>query len=118
AGGKHDAFAVVISTGNATGVFGKTRRSYVVEARATRPRSACVVNRDRVFGSRPTGTRVRAILDPGRGEGRPEGWCRGRLRGTVTYSEAFACPARGVCHIPPGFPPRERVVARFSFRVR
>jgi hypothetical protein len=45
---------------------------------------------------------VRAVLDPARGEGGPEGWCPGLFRGTVTYFEGFA---------------RKRVVARFSFRV-
>jgi hypothetical protein len=116
-GGKHDPFPVAITTANATGVFGRTRRSYAVAAWATRPRSACVVNRDRVFGPRPPGSRVRATLDPARGEGGPLGWCPGSFRGTVTYIEAFACRTRGVCHVPPGFPERKRVVARFSFRV-
>ncbi len=82
------------------------------------PASGCVNNRDRVFAERRAGARVRAVLDPARGEGGPEGWCRGRFRGTVTYTEAFACPPAGRCRPPRGFPTREVVVARFSFRVR
>ena len=60
AGGRHDRFAVAITSAHATGGFGRTRRSYV----------------------------------------------------------AFACPPTGRCHPPPGFPSREVVVVRFSFRVR
>jgi hypothetical protein len=77
-----------------------------------------VNNRDRVFATARAGARVRAVLDPARGEGGPEGWCRGRFRGTVTYTEAFACPPAGRCRPPRGFPTRRVVVARFSFRVR
>jgi hypothetical protein len=61
--------------------------------------------------------RVRAVLDPARGEGGELGWCAGLFRGTVTYFEGFACPPKGTCHPPHGFPTRKRVVARFSFRV-
>jgi hypothetical protein len=117
-GGRHDRFTVAITTGHATGVFGKTRRAYVAEAHAARPASGCVNNRDRVFGERRAGARVRPMLDPARGEGGPEGWCRGLFRGTVTYSEAFACPPAGRYRPPRGFPTRKVVVARFSFRVR
>jgi hypothetical protein len=117
-GGKHDRFVVAMTSRRATGVFGKTRRGYAVEAHAVRPASACVNNRDQVFRDRPAGDRVRATLDPARGEGGPLGWCPGLFRGTVTYSEAFACPPVGTCHPPHGFPTWARVVARFSFRVR
>jgi hypothetical protein len=118
AGGRHDRFAVTITAGHATGAFGQTRRSYVAEAHAARPASGCVNNRDRVFPERRAGARVRAVLDPARGEGGPEGWCRGAFRGTVTYLEGFACPPAGRCHPPRGFPTRRVVVARFTFRVR
>jgi hypothetical protein len=117
AGGRHDRFAVTITAGHATGVFGRTRRSYVAEAHAACPALGCVNNRDRVFAERRAGARVRAVLEPARGEGGPEGWCRGRYRGTITYFEGFACPARGTCHVPPGFPTRTKVVARFAFVV-
>jgi hypothetical protein len=83
-----------------------------------RPASGCVNNRDRRFPDRRAGARVRAVLDPARGEGGPQGWCRGRFRGTVSFTEAFACPARGRCRPPPRFPTRSVVVARFSLRVR
>jgi hypothetical protein len=118
AGRRHDRFAVAITSRHATGVFGQTRRSYVVEARAVRPASGCVNNRDRVFATDRAGARVRAVLDPARGEGGPEGWCRGRFLGTATYTESFACPPAGRCRAPRGFPARRVVVARFSFRVR
>jgi len=118
AGSSHDRFAVAITSRQATGLLGATRRSYVAEAHAVRPASGCVNNRDRVFAARPAGVRIRAVLDPARGEGAPEGWCRGRFRGSVTYSEAFACPPAGRCRPPRGVPMRRVVVARFSFRVR
>jgi hypothetical protein len=115
--GKHERITVAITAQRPTGVFGRTRRTYIVEAHAERPASGCVNNRDRVFPEGAAGTRLRARLDPARGEGGPEGWCRGRFRGTVTYLEAFACPPAGTCHPPPGFPTRTRIVGRFSFRV-
>jgi hypothetical protein len=117
AGGSHNRFAVRITTRHATGVTGKTRRTYMAEAHAVRPASGCVNNRDRVFPDAAAGTRVRAVLDPARGEGGPEGWCPGLFHGTVTYFEGFACPPKGTCHPPHGFPTRKLVVARFSFRV-
>jgi hypothetical protein len=116
--GKHDRVAVTVTLPRSSGVFGKTRRSYTAEAHAVHPASGCVNNRDRVFRDGRAGTRERAELDPARGEGGPEGWCPGRYAGTVTYLEAFACPPKGTCHPPPGFPSRKGVVARFSFRVR
>jgi hypothetical protein len=115
-GGKHDRFIVAITSRHGTGVFGKTRRVYSVEAHAVRSAIACVNNRDRRFPDGPAGSRVRAALDPARGEGGPFGWCRGRFRGAVTYTEGFACPPAGTCRLQ--FPSRSRVVARFSFRVR
>ena len=118
AGARHERFAVAITSRHATGVSGQTRRSYVAGTHAAQPASGCVNNRDRVFGERRAGARIRAVLDPARGEGGPQGWCRGRFRGTVTYTEAFACPPAGRCRPPRGFPTRKVVVARFSFRVR
>ena len=117
-GGRHDRFTAAITSGHATGVFGKTRRSYIAEAHAVHPASGCVNNRDRVFAQARAGARVRAVLELARGEGGPQGWCRGRFRGSVTYIEAFACPPVGRCHPPRGFPAREVVVARLRFRVR
>src|SRR6202042_2756150 len=90
--GKHDRVRVTITRTRATGVFDDTRRSYTVEAHAVHPRSDCVNNRDRMFADGPAGRRVRAVLDPARGEGGPEGWCRGRFRGTVRFVEGYACP--------------------------
>jgi hypothetical protein len=118
AGGKHDRFTVAVTGHHATGVLGKTRRMYLVEAHAVRPAVACVNNRDRAMPERPAGSRMHAVLDPARGKGGPEGWCPGAFRGTVKYSEAFACPAQGSCHPPRDFPTRVRTVARFSFSVR
>ena len=59
AGGRHDRFAVAITSAHATGVFGQTRRSYVAEAHAVHPASGCVNNRDRIF-RRPSRGRARA----------------------------------------------------------
>lgn len=117
-GGKHDRFTVAVTTSHAAGVVGRTRRTYFAEAHTERRAGACVSSRDRVFPDGPAGARVRADLDPARGEGGPEGWCPGRFLGTVTYFEGFACPPTGTCRPPQGFPTRSRVVARFSFRVR
>jgi hypothetical protein len=116
--GKHDRFGVAITTRHPTGVNGRTRSSYTLAAMAVRPAVACVNNRDRGFPDRPRGGRVRAELDPARGKGGSLGWCPGRYNGTVTYVKGFACPAKGRCHIPAGFPTRTQIVARFWFRVR
>lgn len=118
AGNKHARFTVAVTARRATGVFGKTRRMYLVEAHAVHPAAACVNSRDRAMPERPAGSRMHAVLDPRRGEGGPEGWCPGAFRGTVKYSEAFACPAKGTCRPPRDFPTRIRTVARFSFSVR
>ena len=117
-GSKHVRFTVRFTSHRATGVFGKTRSSYIVEAHAVRPAVACVNNRDWFSPARPAGTRMRATLDPVRGDGGPAGWCRGAFRGTVTYSESFACPPTGPCRPPKGFSTRTRLIARFAFRVR
>jgi hypothetical protein len=115
---RHGRVAVTITTRAAAGVTGDTRTNYTLAASAVRPASGCVNNLDRRFPDGPRGARVRAELDPARGEGGPSGWCLGRYRGTVTYSAGFACPAKGTCHIPKGFPTRSETVTRFSFRVR
>jgi hypothetical protein len=59
---------------------------------------------------------VRAVLSPAHGKGTE--WCQGRFHGLITLVADYACPARGTCHSPPGFPTRRRTVARFGFRVR
>lgn len=118
AGGEHVSFRVAFTGARATGLFGRTRRSYIVNSHAVRPASACVNNRAAVLSGWPAGTRMRATLKLAGAEGGPSGWCRGTFDGTVTYSEAYACPARGVCRPPKAFPRRTRIVARFSFRVR
>jgi hypothetical protein len=115
--GTHERVPVTITTREPTGVRGQTIRNYTAEAHAVRPAAGCVSSRDGRFPESGAGRRVKAALDPAHGEGGPEGWCRGRYRGTVTYFEGFACPAQGTCQIPPGFPTRTKVVARFSFVV-
>lgn len=114
---RHARLAATMTAPRATGVRGRTRSSYVVSAQALSPSAACAGDRDATFPAAPAGARVRAILDPARGEGGELGWCPGRFRGTVTWFSGFACPARGRCGVPPGFPTRSEVVARFSFRV-
>jgi hypothetical protein len=116
-GGKHDRFATAITTRRATGVDGKTRSNYTLAAKAADPAVGCVNNRDQRFPDGPRGSHVRAALDPTRGEGGPLGRCSGRYTATVTYFEGFACPSKGKCHIPAGFPTRTQIVARFAFRV-
>lgn len=117
-GGIHDRFAAAITLDRPTGVVGRTRSSYTLAAKAVNPAGGCVNERERRFADRPRGARVRADLDPARGEGGPQGWCRGRYRGTATYFTGFACPSKGRCHVPAGSPTETQVVARFSFRVR
>lgn len=117
-GGKHDRYAITITSRRATGVFGKTRHAYTAQAHAVRPASGCVNSRDARFAYGRAGSRLRTTLDPLQGEGGPEGWCVGRFRGTVTYREAFACPPTGTCHAPRGLPTRTNIVGRFSFEVR
>ena len=115
--GIHERIPVTFTARAATGVRGRTIRHYTAEAHAVRAAGGCVNSRDGRFPASAVGERVKAALDPLRGEGGPEGWCRGRYRGTVTYFEGFACPSRGTCHVPPGFPTRTKVVARFAFVV-
>jgi hypothetical protein len=115
---RHDRVAVGFTSRRATGVFGKQRRSYVVQAHSVRPASACVNNRDRALPPRPAGYRLRTRLDPARGDGGELGWCRGRFTGTVRYSIGYACPASGTCQSPKSFRRRSSVTARFSFVVR
>jgi hypothetical protein len=116
--GRHGRVSAVITTRRATGVSGDTRTNYTLSARAVEPAAGCVNDRDRRFPDGARGVRVRADLDPARGEGGPAGWCPGRYRGTVVYFSGFACPPKGSCHPPKGFPTRSTTVARFSFRVR
>jgi hypothetical protein len=115
--GIHERIPVTFTARAATGVQGRTIRHYTAQAHAVRAAGGCVNSRDGRFPASAAGQLVKAALDPLRGEGGPEGWCRGRYRGTVTYFEGFACPARGACHAPPGFPTRTKVVARFAFVV-
>lgn len=117
-GGRHTPFTVSITTRDATGVFGRSRRGYYAEARAVNSTSGCVTGRDRAFRAGSAGLNVRATLDTRRGEGGELGWCRGLFRGTITYFEAYACPGSGTCRAPQGFPNRAETVARFTFRVR
>lgn len=117
-GGKHARFVVAVIGQRASGVFGPTRRSYIVAAQAVRPASACVNNRETVLSGKPAGARLQGTLDPARGEGGPSGWCPGTFDGTVIYSEAYACQPTGRCRPPKGFVSRTRVIARFSFQVR
>lgn len=117
-GTKHDQFGASITSARTTGVEGQTIRNYTLSAHAERPASACVNNRDSRFPDARAGVRIRAALNPARGEGGPLGWCRGPYRAKVTYFEGYACPAKGRCQPPPGFPTQTRVVARFAFTVK
>jgi hypothetical protein len=113
-----DDVPVTFTTQRATGVFGRSGHGYTVSAMAVAGRAACVNNRDVVAADgTPAGTRVTLTLRVRRGEGGNLGWCPGRYRGTITYLEAFRCPATGRCHTPAGFPYREVAVGHFSFRV-
>ena len=116
--GVHDRIPVEFTTRAWTGTHGRTISHYTAAAEAVRPAAGCVNARDRRFPIGAAGRHVRAMLDPMRGEGGPEGWCPGHYRGTVTYFEGFACPASGTCHVPRDFPTRTRVAARFTFDVR
>ena len=116
--GRHDRVMVRFTSPRATGVFGHERRSYRVRASSARPASACVNQRERFLPARPAGFRLRAALDPARGEGGPLGWCRGRFEASVRYIVEYACPAAGTCHPPEGFRRRSSIAARFSFVVR
>jgi hypothetical protein len=115
-GGRHVGFRVFVINQHHTGVFGKTRRSYHVEAHAVRPAVACVNTTYQRFPDGELGETMYATLSPD-GEGGPVGWCRGLFKGTVRYEEAFACPPIVKCETPRGFPARSEVVVRFTFRV-
>jgi hypothetical protein len=109
---------VTFTAQHATGVVGRSGHGYSVTATAVAPKTACVNNRDAWSpDGLAAGTRTTLTLAVGRGEGGNLGWCPGRYRGKVSYFEAFRCPAQGRCHVPAGFPDREVVVARFTYRV-
>jgi len=77
----------------------------------------CFTQREAYADDAPGGARVRLRLLV-RGGGKGTFWCRGRYRGEVRLFEGFACPSRGRCRPPRGFPRRVVLVGRFSFRVR
>lgn len=97
-----------------TGRAGQVRRSYVVTARGP-SREACVVKASAQSEGTPPGATVEVTLSPAQQEGRV--WCPGRYRGRVSITTAFACPAKGRCHVPPGFPTRSKDVGDVAFRV-
>lgn len=117
-GGRHTRFHVTITTDRATGVVGKTERSYFAQLASDVPASACVNGRDGYFGARPAGVRTTATIDPRRGEGGELGWCRGTYHGVVRFIEAPACPPEAHCVPPAPAKARTEVVARFTVRVR
>ena len=117
-GTRHTQFRLSMITRRATGVFGTSRSSYRADLRAVDPASACVKNRDRAFPTRPAGVRAAMNLGPLGGEGGHLGWCGGRFAGTVTYYVGFACPAKGTCIPPAGFPRRADTVARFTVEIQ
>ena len=115
--GVHERIPVSFTARAATGLRGRTIRHYTAEAHTLHAAAGGVNGRDGRFPKSAAGERVKAALDPLRGEGGPEGWCRGRYRGTITYFEGFACPPRGTCHVPPAFPTRTMIVARYAIVV-
>ncbi|MEJ7891445.1 MAG: hypothetical protein WKF94_02260 [Solirubrobacteraceae bacterium] len=117
-GGRFTRFRIRFRTQHPTGVSGDTRRSYGVSAESTAPAAGCVNARDSFFPNARAGERVTTYLDPADGKGGPEGWCPGSYLGTITYYQAYACPARGTCAPPADAADKTRVVARFAFQVR
>lgn len=114
--GKHDRIILTMIAHRSAGVFGKTLRQYLVAANASHPRVACVNNREGSFTYSVAGIRVRAVLDPAKGDGGPQGWCPGLYHGTVSYVQGFNCGAiQGPCNVPA---PRAQIIARFDYRVR
>ena len=117
-GGKRTRFTVTFTAPRATGDLGRTRRSYVLEVHRAEPRAGCIQHREAIATPAVAGARASAQLDPAQGHGAGLGWCPGRFRGTVTYSESYRCPARGRCKPPRGFQRHTELIGRFAFRVR
>ena len=72
--GVHERIPIAFTTRAPTGVRGQTIRNYTAEAHAVRSAIGCVNSRDGRFPGSAAGERVKAALDPLRGEGVPEGW--------------------------------------------
>jgi hypothetical protein len=118
-GGVQTTFRVHIRTRQALGVQGHVLRGYEAHLmRLGAPAVGCIQDTGPSFANARTapGQPVIIVLDPGQmmvGQ-----WCRGTFKGRLSYYEEFACPPRGVCHPPSGFPAHRRTVARLSFRVK
>jgi hypothetical protein len=111
-GGVHTVFRIRFRAREPVGRRGDARLGYSARLMNLPGGSGCIVDTGGFFEPR----RRAIVLDPRAQKGGL--WCRGRFSGRITYYRDYACPARGTCHVPRGFPRRHRTVARVSFRVR
>jgi hypothetical protein len=114
-GSRLTTFAVSFRAREAIGQIGKARRSYVASARGPSD-FACVFDAEFPSKSAQPGDEIQISLDPSRMKGRR--WCRGDFAGKIYLAVDFACPAKGVCHVPSGFPRQRIEVGGFEFSVR
>jgi hypothetical protein len=111
-GGIHQVFHVRFPLRQPVGVRGHVIRGYEAALRHS-DEPGCIIDTGGFLNERG---KVDIALDPTRMKGGM--WCGGRFHGTLSYYDAYACPARGTCHIPRGFPTHKRTVARIAFTVR
>jgi hypothetical protein len=116
-GGIHTVFRIQIHAPQPVGVTGSVRRDYVARVMLRRSAISCIEDTGPSFGDSPNGQshRLTIVLDPA--QMMVGHWCRGTFVGKLRYYQDYACPPRGRCHPPRGFPRRSHVVARLRFRV-
>lgn len=114
-GGVHTVFRIRISVRQPLGIWGRTIHGYEAHLLKDKPIGPCIIDTDGHLQSGRARDQVEIVLDPAQTMGHQ--WCPGPFRGDLRYYEAFACPASGVCQIPPHFPEHSGVVARIAFTV-
>jgi hypothetical protein len=114
-GGIHTPFRILIRRPQFVGVRGHARFGYTARATQKPLQAGCITDTDGFVDERAWHRVAHVVLDPSEQKGQI--WCRGDFPGRLLYTQGYACPSRGTCHRPRGFPRHTRVVARFSFRV-
>ena len=114
-GGIHTRFRILIRRPQFVGRRAHAFWGYDLKARQRPYRGGCITDTGEILNGGPARDPARIVLDPSRQMGHI--WCHGRFFGRLYYYEAFACPDRGTCRVPRGFPHHRSLVGRFGFSV-
>jgi hypothetical protein len=114
-GGVHTVFRVRISVRQPLGVVDGARHGYMVHVLKDPPAGPCIIETDGFLTAGNAVDHMDIVLDPAHTMGHQ--WCPGTFRGTLSYYQAYACPATGPCAVPAHFPRRAAAVGRISFHV-